>query len=62
VVVNGDSAYIVYFTHPGLEPGTEDSWVGRRSTIHAAELGVVDRSLVCDRSSTTPVQLVPPVD
>jgi hypothetical protein len=54
VVETGDglTAYIFYFTHPGLATAADpDSYEARRSCIEAAHLRVVDGSLVCDRDA-----------
>jgi sucrose-6-phosphate hydrolase SacC (GH32 family) len=49
---DGETAYIFYFTHPGLGSGADpDSYEARRSCIEAAALRVEDRCLVCDRDA-----------
>jgi hypothetical protein len=52
VVVDGDRAFIFYFTLPEadrLRP--ERVYPARRSSVLVAELGVEDGELVCDRGS-----------
>lgn len=58
VVVSGDHAYIIYFTHPGRKTHGDDggldkdgaySYSTKRTSIHAAELEFADGALVCDR-------------
>ncbi len=53
VVVCGDRAYIIYFTHPYSENAPERNGVSplsnRHTSLQAAELEVVDGKLVCDR-------------
>lgn len=51
VVVDGDRAYIYYFTHPGKvgEEAKKDIYNTRRSSVQVAELKVVDGKIVCDR-------------
>ncbi|MCC6230491.1 MAG: glycosyl hydrolase [Phycisphaerales bacterium] len=64
VVVEGDRALIVYFTHPygqdfpmrnGILP-----YPARRSSIQSAELRVVDGKLVCDRDAPVMLRLSSP--
>jgi hypothetical protein len=58
VVVNGDHAYLFYFTHPGRKPGdTENTYVQRRSTVHVTELQVINGTLTCDRNQPTYINL-----
>ncbi|MCL3859451.1 hypothetical protein [Actinotalea sp. K2] len=67
----GDSAHVVYFTHPGrteewqagpdgpeMTPGPMETPADRRSSIQLALLRVVDDHLVCDRDE--PVPPLPP--
>lgn len=57
VVVDGDRAWIFYFTHPD-RVGTEHPTIrSRRSSIQVAELTVVDDRLVCDRDHVDRPQL-----
>jgi len=51
VHVNGDNAYIFYFTHPERFEGVEPSYKTRRSSIQVAKLELVDGTLVCNRNS-----------
>lgn len=57
---DGETAYIVYFTHPGLAAGADpETYEGRRSCIEAAELRVVDGVLGCDRDAPLPARFLP---
>jgi hypothetical protein len=56
VHVNGDHAYIFYFTHPERVEGAEPSYKTRRSSIQVAKLELVDDTLVCNRNA--PFELV----
>lgn len=51
IVVNGDRAFIFYFTHPGRIPAMKgkDVTETRRSSIQVAELEYIDGQIVCDR-------------
>lgn len=54
VHVQGDEAYIFYFTHPGRrgalnQEGQEHSYEFRRSSLQAARLDVQDGILTCNR-------------
>ncbi|MGW3106352.1 hypothetical protein [Streptomyces sp. NPDC001100] len=58
VVVQGGTAYVFYFTHPGrVAPVTDDdgTYATRRSSLQVAAARVVDGSLRCDRDE--PVRL-----
>lgn len=58
VVVNGDRAYIYYFTHPGRTPGADANTVDyRRSSIQVAELQIDGGQVVCYRDKSTIVRL-----
>jgi hypothetical protein len=58
VVVNGDRAYIFYFTHPGRLPGIKaDTYEQRRSTLHVAELLYKDGVISCDRDKPVRIHL-----
>ncbi len=62
VVVNGDRAYLFYFTHPGRrgpDPG-KDGTEQRRSSIQVTELKFEDGWLTCDRDGPTAIRLVAP--
>lgn len=61
VVVNGDRAFLFYFTHPGRR-GAEARGNGydqRRSSIQVVELDEADGWLTCDRDRPTAVRLGP---
>lgn len=64
VLVQGDDAYIFYFTHPGRPPGVELEGEGgyerRRSSLQVARLALSGRELVCDRDAAFPFFLLPP--
>jgi hypothetical protein len=64
VVVEGDRALIVYFTHPyGQELPMRNGvlpYPARRSSIQSAELRVVDGRLVCDRNAPVTLRLTSP--
>jgi hypothetical protein len=64
VVVNGDRAYIIYFTHPYSEDAPERGGVfplsNRHTALQAAEIEVVDGRLVCDRDKPFRMFLKPP--
>lgn len=53
VVVQGDAAYIFYFTHPDRKSDKPvfqgSSYATRRSSIQSARLDVINGILVCDR-------------
>ena len=60
VVVCGEQAYVIYFTHPGRTEHTAEHpdpvthiipFAERRSSIQAAELRVVNDTLRCDRNA-----------
>jgi hypothetical protein len=62
VVVQGDDAFIFYFTHPGrMGSATPESPTHalRRSSIQAARLEVEDGILVCDRDADQDIHLIP---
>ena len=60
VVVQGDRAYIFYFTHPD-QSASEHTGVSnsRRSTLHVAELHYEDGSIVTDRNAAVRILLDP---
>jgi len=64
VVVNGDRAYLFYFTHPGRrgDAAREDAYEQRRSSIQVVELKCVDGWLTCDRDQPTHIHLAPPAE
>ena len=64
VVVQGDEAYIFYFTHPGRngalnQEGQEQRYESRRSSIQAAKLEVENGVLVCRRDEPFELKLLP---
>ena len=63
VVVCGDRAYIIYFTHPYTEDAPERKGVSplsnRHTALQAAELEVRDGKLVCDRDKKFRIRLNP---
>jgi hypothetical protein len=65
VVVCGDRAYIIYFTHPFTEKSPERDGVSpfsnRHTALQAAELEVIDGRLVCDRDKPFRMELTPPL-
>jgi hypothetical protein len=58
---DGETAYIFYFVHPGLAAATDPNttYEARCSGIEAAQLRVVDDTLVCDRDADIPDQFLP---
>ena len=64
VVVCGERAFIIYFTHPYTEDAPARNGVSplsnRHTALQAAELEVRDGKLVCDRDRPFRIQLVPP--
>jgi endonuclease/exonuclease/phosphatase family metal-dependent hydrolase len=64
VVVSGDRAYIIYFTHPYSENAPERNGVlplsNRHTALQAAEIEVIDGRLVCDRDKPFHILLQPP--
>ncbi len=62
VVVNGERAFLFYFTHPGRrgEDANKDTYEQRRSSIQVAELEYKDGWLICDRNRLTHILLSPP--
>ncbi|WP_174805801.1 glycoside hydrolase family protein [Hymenobacter jejuensis] len=60
VVVQGDRAYLFYFTHPGRIPGAPSAATGiatKRSLIQVTELHYLNGKLTCDRDQPTYMQL-----
>jgi len=62
VVVNGDRAFLFYFTHPGrlVDRAPVDGYEQRRSSILVTELHHEDGRLSCDRDAPTYLRLDPP--
>lgn len=62
VVVQGETAYIFYFTHPGRVGDLTDddtSHATRRSSLQVAAARVVDGRLCCDRDEAVRMDLAP---
>lgn len=61
VVVNGDKAYIFYFTHPERLPENKgkDTYQTRRSSIQVAELEYVNGEIICNRNNPVFIKLYP---
>jgi sucrose-6-phosphate hydrolase SacC (GH32 family) len=58
VVVNGDRAFLFYFTHPGRTAGVkEDTYAQRRSSLQVTEIFYNNKVLYCDRNKPTYVRL-----
>jgi hypothetical protein len=66
VLVQGEEAYIFYFTHPERTPGAKmpnpEPYATRRSSIQLARLEIKEGKLVCDRNADFPFSLKPGVD
>lgn len=63
VVVNGDKAYVYYFTHPGRsknKPAAPGSFDSRRSVIQVAELKYENGEITCDRDQPVYIKLKHP--
>jgi hypothetical protein len=60
VVVDGEKAYIFYFTHPGRTPENEgkDIYETRRSSVQVAELELMGGKIVCDRNKPVKINLL----
>lgn len=63
VVVCGDHAYIIYFTHPFKEGAPPQNGISpfsnRHTALQAAELEVVEGKLLCDRDKPFRINLKP---
>lgn len=60
VVVQGDRAFIFYFTHAGQEdPNIPDGYEKRRSTIQVTELKLEDGWITADRDAPAHIRLDP---
>lgn len=59
VVVNGERAYVFYFTHPERTPENNgvDSYETRRSSIQVAELEYIDGEIICNRDKPVHINL-----
>lgn len=64
VVVQGERAYIFYFTHPGRTENNYENncYAARRTSIQAARLDVEDGILVCNRNECFELDLQPEED
>ncbi len=71
VLVQGDEAYIFYFTHPQRTKGSEsipapatdvEPYALRRTSIQVARLDITDGKMICDRNAVFPFRLRPGVD
>ena len=64
VVVNGDKAFLYYFTHPGRYMSGEgcDGYAQRRSAIQVTELKYENGKLICDRNREVDAKLDPSFD
>ena len=64
VVVCGNRAFIIYFTHPDTQDFPEKKgilpYAARRSSLQGAELDVRDGKLICDRDKPFRIQLTAP--
>lgn len=63
VLVQGEKAYIFYFTHPEIlgMAGSDFQWTyaARRTSLQAAQLVVVNGQLTCDRDQPFDLHLLP---
>ncbi len=61
VIVQGDKAYVFYFTHPDRIPENKglDNLETRRSSIQVAELEYVNGAIVCNRDQPVTINLKP---
>jgi beta-xylosidase len=60
VLVQGDKAYLFYFTHPGRKkenPAPAGSYDDRRTLIQMAELKYMDGVITCDRDQVVYINL-----
>ena len=60
VLVQGDKAYLFYFTHPGRKkenPAPAGSYDDRRTLIQMAELKYKDGIITCDRDQVVYINL-----
>lgn len=62
VVVNGNKAYVFYFTHPGrikAPPAPANAVAAKRSVIQVADLEWKDGEISCDRDKPVYIRLQP---
>lgn len=59
VIVDGDRAYVFYFTHPGRTPENKgvESFETKRSSIQVAELEYINGEIVCNRDQPVYINL-----
>ena len=59
IVLQGDRAFVFYFTHPGRRPEIPESEIyeKRRSSIQVAELFLKDGKIWCDRDQPVEINL-----
>jgi len=71
VLVQGDEAYIFYFTHPQRIPGVAvpaspvpgiEPYATRRTSIQVARLDTTGERMICDRNAVFPFHLKPGID
>jgi hypothetical protein len=71
LLVQGDEAYIFYFTHPQRIPGVPvpaspaqgiEPYATRRTSIQVARLDTTGERLICDRNAVFPFHLKPGID
>lgn len=63
VVVNGDRAFLFYFTHQsGKDALPDDPYYSRRTVMQVVELEYEDGDLTCNRDKPTYILLQPPDD
>lgn len=64
VVVCGEKAYIIYFTHPFSENAPVQNGISpfsnRHTALQAAEIEIIDGKLVCNRDKPFRINLEPP--
>jgi hypothetical protein len=71
ILVQGDQAYVFYFTHPERVPGAPpppsptrgvEPYALRRTSIQVARLDTAGDTLTCDRNAAFPFSLQPALD
>jgi len=66
VLVQGDNAYLFYFTHPEVDGHAGEDYVWtynrRRTSLQAARLDLRDGRLVCDRNQAFDLNLLPGIE
>lgn len=62
LLINGDRAWLFYFTHPGRRgaDANKDTTEQRRSSIQVTEIELQDGWLTCDRDRPARIRLAPP--